>query len=73
MQAGSKPIEPLLDERELARLFRISVGTLRYWRAEGRGPRFRKIGQLIRYVPSDVSDWLRSQPSGGDPVTQELS
>jgi predicted DNA-binding transcriptional regulator AlpA len=64
-------VEQLLNERELARLFHVSVGTLRYWRAEGRGPRFRKIGQLVRYAPSDVSEWLRSRPSGGDPAPEE--
>jgi len=65
---GGPELEPLLDEKELARLIRVSVGTLRYWRAEGRGPRFRKVGQLVRYAPSDVHDWLNSRPSGGEVI-----
>jgi predicted DNA-binding transcriptional regulator AlpA len=64
-------LETLLDEKELARLIRVSIGTLRYWRSEGRGPRFRKVGQLVRYAPSDISEWLESRPSGGEAVARE--
>jgi excisionase family DNA binding protein len=59
-------LEQLLDEKELAQLIRVSRGTLRYWRAEGKGPRYRKVGQLVRYAPSDVHEWLNSRPSGGE-------
>jgi len=64
--AGNRRIESLLDERDVARWIRVSVATLRYWRGEGRGPRYRKVGQLVRYAPSDVQEWLNSRPSGGE-------
>ena len=51
-------LETLLDEKELARLIRVSIPTLRYWRSEGKGPRFRKLGHKVRQVPSDVAAWL---------------
>ncbi|OFW11942.1 MAG: hypothetical protein A3H27_15830 [Acidobacteria bacterium RIFCSPLOWO2_02_FULL_59_13] len=69
---GGIEIESLLDEKELARLIRVSVGTLRYWRVEGRGPRYRKVGQLVRYAPSDVLEWLNSRPSGGEVVNSVI-
>jgi predicted DNA-binding transcriptional regulator AlpA len=60
-------IETFLDEKQLAQKLRISVGTLRLWRTEGKGPRFRKVGdQLVRYAPSDVNEWLSRRPAGGD-------
>jgi predicted DNA-binding transcriptional regulator AlpA len=59
-------LETLLDEKELARLIRVSIGTLRYWRSEGKGPRYIKVGQLVRYAPSDVHGWLSSRPAGGE-------
>ncbi len=65
-EAGSRRFEALLDEREVARWIRVSVATLRYWRSEGKGPRYRKVGQLVRYAPSDVQEWLNSRPSGGE-------
>ncbi len=64
-------LETLLDEKELSRLLRVSIGTLRFWRAIGRGPRYRKVGQLVRYAPSDVQAWLDSRPIGGEPAGEE--
>jgi len=68
---SEQPLETLLDEKELSRLLRVSIGTLRFWRAVDRGPRFRKVGQLVRYAPSDVQAWLNSRPIGGEQVGQE--
>ena len=72
-EAGSRQIEALLDERDVARWIRVSVATLRYWRSEGKGPRYRQVGQLVRYAPSDVQDWLNSRPAGGEGVAEETS
>ncbi|MGC8761934.1 MAG: helix-turn-helix transcriptional regulator, partial [Bryobacteraceae bacterium] len=72
-EAGNRQIETLLDERDVARWIRVSAATLRYWRGEGKGPRYRKVGQLVRYAPSDVQDWLNSRPAGGECVAEEAS
>jgi len=69
-ETGGQPIEALLDEKELAQRLCVSIGTLRYWRTEGKGPRYRKVGQLVRYAPSDVQDWLNSRPAGGEEVSR---
>lgn len=66
-------VEILLDEKELSQWLRVSIGTLRYWRSEGRGPRYRKVGQLVRYAPSDVKNWLESRPTGGEGAVGEAS
>lgn len=66
-QMSDELIETFLDEKQLAEKLRISIGTLRLWRTESKGPRFRKVGdQLVRYAPSDVNDWLNRRPSGGE-------
>ncbi len=65
-------LETLLDEKQLSRLLRVSIGTLRFWRAIGRGPRYRKVGQLVRYAPSDVTEWLNTRPTGGEEVSNAL-
>jgi predicted DNA-binding transcriptional regulator AlpA len=64
-------IETLLNERQLSRLIGVSIGTLRFWRGIGKGPRFRKVGQLVRYAPSDVQAWLNSRPVGGEQTSAE--
>ncbi len=63
---SDQPLETLLDEKELSRLIRVSIGTLRFWRTLGRGPRYRKVGHLVRYAPSAVHEWLNRRPSGGE-------
>jgi predicted DNA-binding transcriptional regulator AlpA len=59
-------LEQLLDEKEVARLIRVSEATLSYWRSQGQGPRFIKVGHLVRYRPSDVDAWLRTRTLGGE-------
>lgn len=64
---SDQTLETLLDEKELSRLLRVSIGTLRFWRTIERGPRYRKVGQqLVRYAPSDVQEWLSRRPAGGE-------
>jgi len=70
---SDQPLETLLDEKELSHLLRVSIGTLRFWRTIERGPRYRKVGQLVRYAPSDVQDWLNTRPAGGEGVSEEAS
>lgn len=55
----------LLNDREVARLLSVSVASIRRWRLFKTGPRFLKIGTLVRYRLSDVEQWLASRPSGG--------
>ena len=61
-----KPLEHLLEQKELAERLHVSLGTLRTWRTEGTGPRFHRIGQMIRYAPSDVKEWLLTRQGGGE-------
>jgi predicted DNA-binding transcriptional regulator AlpA len=50
-----------INESELARQANISTAVLRKWRREGRGPRFVKLGRLVRYLVRDVEVWLDDQ------------
>jgi len=56
----------LVTESEVSRLLQVSLARLRKWRVEKRGPRFIKIGSLVRYRLADLHQWLSSQPTGGD-------
>jgi hypothetical protein len=56
------------DEHFVAKFFCVSLGTVRRWRHERRGPRYRKLNNLVRYSMQDLQDWLDSRPSGGDPI-----
>ena len=49
-----------LTEREVAELLGLSVATLRAWRHRGKGPRFLRLGRSVRYLPSDLNDFVRA-------------
>jgi predicted DNA-binding transcriptional regulator AlpA len=65
---GNRILETLIEEEELAETLDVSLGTLRTWRTKGKGPRFHRIGRMIRYAPSDVKEWLLSRQAGGETV-----
>ncbi len=52
----------LLTTREVSEQIGIPVGTLRYWRMQGRGPAAYKLGTngRVRYAVADVEAFLAS-------------
>jgi len=48
-----------------AEMLGLSRGTLANWRAEGRGPRYIKLGRDVLYRVSDLEAWLDAQPTIG--------
>jgi predicted DNA-binding transcriptional regulator AlpA len=49
----------LLTPHEAAGLLRLSVSFLAKARMRGDGPRYRKLSRAVRYLKSDLSDWLK--------------
>lgn len=62
----SVPITPeqLLSDVDVAKVYGIKVATIRKWRIIGKGPRWIKLGSLVRYKVSDVNEFLESCPVG---------
>ena len=50
--------EPLITEGEAAAMLRVSLTSLRRWRANGYGPVFRKMGRSVRYRPADLAEFV---------------
>lgn len=53
--------EDLLLEHEIAEWTRQNLRTLRYWRSQGVGPRWAKLGRRVVYRRADVQRWLDEQ------------
>ena len=49
--------EPLTEGEAAARLG-LKVATLRAWRHQSRGPAFVRLGRTIRYLRSDIEEFL---------------
>src|SRR5690349_9701241 len=54
----------LIDEPTLATRLGVSRSTLQSWRYTGRGPRFIKLGRMIRYRNVDIDAYLRANTRG---------
>jgi|LGOV01.1.fsa_nt_gb predicted DNA-binding transcriptional regulator AlpA len=46
--------EKWFTTEELAKRYGAKPNTLAVWRCQGKGPRFIKIGKLVRYPDSEV-------------------
>jgi len=64
--------DSLLTEMEVSMHLHVSVACMRRWRLERRGPRFVKIGSLVRYKPQDVEAWINARPTGGEGEPRKL-
>ena len=55
-----------LTDLEAAEKCGLRPATLRKWRRQGRGPKWYRYGRAIRYLLSDLEEWQKTQPAGGD-------
>ena len=52
----------LLTTGEVSELLKVPVGTLRYWRSVGVGPKSFTLGaRKVAYRRDDVEGWLAAQ------------
>jgi excisionase family DNA binding protein len=51
----------LLDQREAARLLRLSERTLERLRLQGGGPLYVKCGRSVRYRQADIESWIAAR------------
>ena len=49
-----------VTESEAAGRLGLKVATLRAWRNQGRGPAYVRLGRAIRYLPTDLDEFLQS-------------
>jgi hypothetical protein len=63
-------MESFLTEFDVSEQLKVSVACLRRWRLRRTGPRFVKVGPLVRYRPEDLEDWVAALPAGGSPLTR---
>lgn len=51
----------LLTPAELANILGLNIASLRNWRWKGKGPKYIKVGHLVRYKQSDVNEFIDEQ------------
>ena len=58
---------PPLTETEAATRLGLKVATLRAWRNQGRGPAYVRLGRAIRYLVTDIDEFLTSNRHSPQP------
>jgi predicted DNA-binding transcriptional regulator AlpA len=70
-------MESLLDQKRAAQFLGLSVRTLERHRVAGTGPRWARLGRLVRYRPHDLTEWvesnMRSSTSDESNYTQRVA
>ena len=51
----------LLINDQAADYLCVKPRTLESWRLQGTGPSFLKLGRLVRYLQTDLDEWLQSR------------
>ena len=63
----SVPQNAPLTEADAANRLGLKVATLRAWRCQNKGPVFVRLGRAIRYLASDLDDFLHANRHGASP------
>ena len=56
--------DPMLTTNQVAEWLGIHPKSVARMRMEGRGPVYKKIGVHVRYLQSDVQDWINNGAVG---------
>ncbi len=59
LTAPENGLEPLMSIATLSEIIGVPIKTIKDWRLHGEGPAAYKIGNHLRYAPSDVRVWLQ--------------
>lgn len=52
-------------EERVSALLTVSVRTLQKWRQQGKGPKFIKLGRLVRYLGCDLLNYVKTGRNDG--------
>ena len=51
----------LLTEEQAAERLHVQTSTLQAWRVSGQGPKFVKVGRLVRYAEVDIESYIEAR------------
>lgn len=63
-------LDELLTGQDVSQILKVSIHTVNWWRCQGKGPRFVKLGTSlrapVRYRHSDLQAYIASVTGGGN-------
>jgi hypothetical protein len=70
MAGTNNPLQELLTERDVARLLKVSIGTIRRRRLLRQPPYPVRIGGSVRYTPNSILALLAGSQTGAEEPRQ---
>ena len=61
----------IVDQKKAAQLLGLAPATMANLRYAGRGPKYLKVGRLVRYRIVDIAEWLDSHTHSSTSETRE--
>lgn len=56
-------MKELIDPKATAAYLGVSQQTLANWRYRGEGPRFYRVGRIVKYAQGELDAWLDEHAS----------
>ena len=57
-----------LTPKECADMIKVRANTLTHWRKDGKGPPWHGVGDMTRYLRSEVNQWILDGCPGHRPA-----
>lgn len=61
LHPAGEAADKLLTLSQVAERYNIHENSLRYWRAQGIGPKSARIGRRVMYRAGEVERWINEQ------------
>lgn len=61
LEISDDEIEKPFSNQQAADYLGMTAATMNKWRCTGEGPRFMKVGRLIKYRRSDLDEFLQAR------------
>jgi predicted DNA-binding transcriptional regulator AlpA len=65
-------IKEILTTKDLAELLGVKPNTIDIWRLKGYGPKYYKLGHIVRYKRADVEAWFNENISQSTSQTKNV-
>lgn len=57
-------MQNLINKKQVAEILGVSVKTVDLWIAQGKGPKHLRVGRLVKFIPSDVEEFIQKLSEG---------
>jgi excisionase family DNA binding protein len=57
-------MQNLINKKQVAEILGVSVKTVDLWISQGKAPKHLRVGRLVKFIPSDVEEFIQKLSEG---------